>query len=130
MCLVLFLVDDICVKNSAFLWGTMEYKYDHFGVPVQKKRAGMVYFPEYKVWCSDFEKDPYRIEWIFFEEGSHLHPLIQTISHVCFLVKDIEKAVLGKKILLKPTHHPEYRMAFIEEDGVPIEFMQLTKPKT
>lgn len=102
----------------------MEYKYDHFGVPVKQKRKDMVYFSEYKVWCSDYEKDPYRIEWIFFENGSHFHPLIQTVPHVCFLVKDVEKAVFGKTFLLKPTHFQGYQMAFIEEDGVPIEFIQ------
>lgn len=102
----------------------MEYKYDHFGVPIKEKHKGMIHFPEYKVWCSDYEKDPYRIEWIFFENGSPLHSLIQTVPHVCFLVKDIEKAVFGKKLLLKPTHYQGYQMAFVEADGVPIELIQ------
>ena len=75
----------------------MEYKYDHFGVPTKQKRKEMIYFPEYKVWCSDYEKNPYRIEWVFFENGSPLHPLIQTVSHVCFLVKDIRKPSSKKK---------------------------------
>lgn len=105
----------------------MEYTYDHFGVPVPHKREGMVYYPEYKVWCSVYEKDPYRIEWIYFEKGSPMHPLIQTVSHVCFIVKDIQKATHGKKLLLKPTHSDGYTMAFIEEEGVPIEFFQLPK---
>lgn len=102
----------------------MEYKYDHFGVPIIRKLEGMIHFPEYKVWCSDYEKDPYRIEWIFFEPGSPLHPLIQAVSHICFLVTDIEKAVHGKNLLLRPTHYQGYQMAFIEEGGVPIEFIQ------
>jgi hypothetical protein len=103
----------------------MEYVFDHFGVPTQKKQEGMRYFSEYNVWCSDYEKDPYRIEWIFFEEGNPFHSLIQTHPHVCFLVKDIEKAVRGKKILLKPKYDQGYSIAFIEEKGVPIEFIQL-----
>lgn len=53
-----------------------------------------------------------------------MHLLIQTVSHVCFLVEDIEKAVRGKKLLLKPTYYQGYHMAFIEEHGVPIEFIQ------
>ena len=102
----------------------MEYKYDHFGVPIKQKRHGMIYFPEYKVWCSDYESDLYRIEWIFFEQESEMHPLVQIVSHVCFLVTNIGKAVLGKKILMEPTHYQGYQMAFIEEKGVPIEFIQ------
>jgi hypothetical protein len=102
----------------------MDYKYDHFGIPVKEKREGMIYYPEYKVWCADYEKDPYRIEWIYFEKGTPLHPLIQTVPHVCFLVADIEKAVKGKKLLLKPEHYIDFQMAFIDEHGAVIEFIQ------
>lgn len=102
----------------------MEYRYDHFGVPSQEKLPGMIYYPEYKVWASDWEKDPYRIERLFFEKGCPMHPLIQSAPHVCFFVDDIEKAVRGKKILLKPVLLEDTWMAFIEEKGVPIEFFQ------
>ncbi len=102
----------------------MNYQFDHFGVPVKEKKQGMIYYPEFKVWASDYEKDPLRIEWFFFEEGSPMHPLIQSVSHVCYLVEDIQRAVEGKKLLLKPTFYQGYHMAFIEEQGVPIEFIQ------
>lgn len=103
----------------------MDLRYDHFGVPVREKEAGMVHFPRYRVWCSDYEKDPYRVERIFFEKGSPFHPLIQTIPHVCFLVADLRKAIAGKKLLLEPVEEESYAMAFIEERGVPIEFIQI-----
>lgn len=102
----------------------MEYKFDHLGVPVRHKLEGMSYYPEYKVWCSNYEKDPYRIEWIVFEPGNEFHQLIQTATHICFIVNDIQRAVYGKKILLKPTAYENYIMAFIDQDGVPIEFIQ------
>jgi len=98
--------------------------YDHFGVPVKKREEGMIHFPEFKVWCTDYEKDPYRIERIFFEEGTPLHPLIQSVPHVCFKVKEIKEAVYNKKLLLKPIFYQGYWMAFIEEKGIPIEFIQ------
>jgi hypothetical protein len=123
-------IHSIDAKKCVFIYlgirvKVMEYIFDHFGVPVLQKREGMRYFPEFKVWCSDYEKDPYRIEWIFFEKGNAFHSLIQTHPHVCFLVKDIETAIRDKKILLKPTHYQSYSLAFIEEKGVPIEFIQL-----
>lgn len=105
----------------------MKYKYDHFGVPVKKKQKGMIHYSEFKVWASDYEKDPYRIEWIFFEKGCKMPALIQNVPHVCFIVKDIKKAVRGKKILLKPVYYQGHYMAFIEENGVPIEFFQPAK---
>lgn len=99
-------------------------EYDHIGIPSRSRREGMLYFPEFKVWTSDYEKSLYRIEWIFFEEGNNFHPLIQTIAHVCFIVQDIQQAVRGKKILLPTVHYQDYYMAFIEDDGAPIEFIQ------
>lgn len=103
----------------------MKYRFDHFGFPVKKKQEGMIHFPEFRVWTSDYEKNPYRIEWVFFEENCEMHSLIKTTPHVCFSVKDILEAVHGKKILLKPVFYQNYHMAFIEENGVPIEFIQL-----
>jgi hypothetical protein len=50
--------------------------------------------------------------------------IIQTVPHVCFLVSDIKQAIRGKKILLAPVAIDGHQMAFIEEDGVPIEFLQ------
>ncbi len=52
----------------------MDYKFEHFGVPVKQKQEGMIYYPEFKVWCSNYDSDPFRIEWIFFEKGSDMHP--------------------------------------------------------
>lgn len=105
----------------------MKYVYDHFGMPTKKKREGMIHFPDYQVWCSNYEQDLYRIEWIYFEKDCQMHPLIQTAPHVCFIVKDIQAAVKGKKLLLEPVYYQGYHMAFIEEDGVPIEFIQPTE---
>lgn len=57
-------------------------------------------------------------------KGIPLDPLIQRVAHVGFIVKDIQKAVEGKKILLHPVYYQGIHMAFIEEEGVPIEFIQ------
>lgn len=62
-------------------------KYDHIGIPTKTKQEGMIHHPGFKVWVSDYEKSIYRIEWIFFEEKSPFHRLIQTNPHVCFIVK-------------------------------------------
>lgn len=102
----------------------MHYKYEHFGVPVSYKRDDMLYYPEYKVWATNYDNDPYRIEWIYFEKDTPMHTLIQTIPHVCFMVSDIQQAVRGKTIIFAPVHYQGHWIAFIEENGVPIEFFQ------
>jgi len=100
--------------------------YDHIGIPVTEKRPGMIYIPEYKLWCSDYKKSEYCVEWIYFEEDSSLHSKIQKQAHVCFIVPDIQKAIKGKKLLLSPCLYENEWMAFIEDDeGAVIEFLQL-----
>lgn len=102
-----------------------EYQFDHFGVPVHAKQSDMIYFPNHKVWTTDYEKHPLRIEWIYFEKDTPFHTLIQTKPHVCYLVNDIQKSIQGKKILMPPEVTEGYIMAFIEENNIPIEFIQL-----
>src|SRR5438105_4262839 len=97
------------------------FQYDHVGIPVAQKQKGMIYFPDYKVWTSDYKKSKYRIEWIYFEKGCPLHPHIQKAAHVCFTVPDIQKAIKNKKILLEPCLYETEWMAFIEDhDGAVI----------
>lgn len=99
-------------------------QYDHIGIPTREKRADLIYIPDLKLWTSDYEKDPFRVEWIFFEKDCQIHPLIQRIPHVGFQVKDIEKAVHGRKILMDICVYGHERMAFIEHNGAPIEFLE------
>lgn len=100
------------------------YKYDHIGIIVERPQEGMIYYPEFKVWTSDYEASEYRIEFIYYEEGSKMHPLIQKNPHVCFLVEDVDEAVHGKNVLMEPSTHDTYRMAFIEDRGAIVEFIQ------
>lgn len=106
----------------------MELNYDHIGIPITYKKEGMVYYPDFKVWTSEYDKTQFRIEWIYFEEGNNFHPLVQTQAHVCFKVKDINAAILGKNVIVPVIFDQTYYMAFIEEDGAPIEFIQTLRP--
>ena len=101
------------------------HTYDHFGVIVPKPLEGMVYYPEFKVWTSPYDKTEFRIEFVCFEKGADYHPLIQTVPHVCFVVKDIHAAIKEHKVLKEPTPFGSIQFAFIESLGVPIEFFQL-----
>lgn len=86
----------------------------------------MVYAPELKLWFSEYEKTEFRIEWIFFEEDCELHPLIQTMPHVGFIVEDLDQAIRRRTILLEPFLYEGFKIVFIEDQGVPVEFLQLS----
>lgn len=100
------------------------YTYDHFGVIVPKPIEGMTYYPEFKVWTSSYDKNEFRIEFVCFDDGADYHPLIKKMAHVGFVVPDIEEAIKGRNVLKKPTAFGNVLFAFIEENGVPVEFFQ------
>lgn len=104
---------------------SQKLKYDHMGIPTMVKKEGMIHASDpFNVWFTPYEKSPFRIEWVYFEERSHFHPLIKTMPHVAFIVEDLKKALEGKKILFQPERWENIIFAFIEDDGIPIEFIQ------
>lgn len=103
----------------------MRYEYHHMGIPTTESREGEEYVPEFKMYVSGYETSEFRIEWMRFDEDCDLHPLIKAVPHVAFKVNNIEEAIKGKKVLLKPYYPLEgFRVAFIEDGGAPIEFIQ------
>ena len=51
--------------------------------------------------------------------------MLQTIPHVAFKVDSIDEAIIGKKVLLEPYYPFErFRVAVVEVDGAPIEFIE------
>lgn len=101
------------------------YKYHHMGIPTKEIREGEEYIPEFKMHVSGYETSEFRIEWMRFDQDCSFHPLIKTVPHVAFLVDDMQKAIKGKNIIMQPYYPLEgFQVAFIEDGGAPIEFIQ------
>lgn len=105
-------------------------KYHHVGIPTQKSFPGEVYLPQFKMHVLGFENSPYGVEWIRFEEGSPIPRLVQKVPHVAFEVDDLEAAIAGKELLIAPNSpSPGVTVAFIVDNGAPIEFLQFEEVK-
>ncbi len=103
-------------------------KYNHTGIPTNSKFDGEIDLPHLKITVSDHTKNPFGIQWIRFWDDSSYPELVKTVAHVAFEVEDLEKALLNRKILIKPNSPSEgLVVAFIEVDGVPIELMEYCK---
>ena len=101
-------------------------KFHHVGIPTTEKHDHEVYLEDAKLYVTDIDQSPYRVEWLRFEEGSPMPELLKTTSHVAFVVEDLEKALEGKEILMQPfTPMEGLTVAFIISDGAPVELMQL-----
>jgi hypothetical protein len=67
----------------------------------------------------------FRIQYHRFEKDSPLHELIKTMTHVAFKVDSIDAAIEGRTVILEP-YYPfaGFRVAMIEDNGAPIEFIE------
>ena len=103
-------------------------KFHHFGVPLAEKRADMSYGDALKVWFTDPSTSPHTIEFLWFEPDCSLSAEIKSGAHVAYEVENIDAAVEGKRILLPVTEIvPGFKIAFIHDGDIPVEFMQVSK---
>jgi len=100
-------------------------RYHHVGIPTNEKRPGEVYLEKFGLYVVGFENSAYGVEWLRFEPGSPLPGLVQTVAHVAFVVDNVEKAIEGKEVLIEPNSpSPGVQVAFIVENGAPVELME------
>ena len=103
-------------------WG---WRYHHLGIPTDEPRPGEVFLEEHGMHISGFGTSPYGVEWMRFEPGSSVHPLIQRFPHIAFEVDDLGKALEGKELLGEPTSPMAgVRVAMILHNGMPVELLQ------
>lgn len=80
-----------------------------------------------QVYLTDYSQSANRIEWLNFIEGSTVMPeLIQTQTHMAYEVPDLAAALEGAKVIFGPAVCDEHlTIAFIEEEGIPVELMEI-----
>jgi hypothetical protein len=103
-------------------------EFDHIGVPAAAKRDGMRFLESKRLWLTSPADHPYRVEWLWYEADSPEAELVRTVPHVAYRVESPEEAMAGKRLLAEPFDvFGEVRVGFIEVDGAPIEFVELTR---
>ncbi len=105
-----------------------KYKYHHIGIPTKKPIEGEVYLKDYKLYHFGYEDSEFGIEWMRYEDDCPLPEIVKTLPHIAFEVDDIYKAIQGRKVIIEPNSPSEGNIvAFIEENGAPIELIQTNK---
>ena len=103
-------------------WG---WRYHHLGVPTAKVMPGERYIEKYKMYVSGFEKSPFGIEWMRFEQDSPISVLVKTVPHLAFEVDDLEEAIKGKEVITAPNNPSAgVRVAMILDNGAPVELIE------
>ena len=107
--------------------GDLLRRYHHYGIPTLEKRADetLVEVGGFKFYSTPFEANKWHIQWHRFPEGHGLPELLTQVPHIAFQVDDLDAEIRDAKILFGPyTPIEGYRVAMIEEQGVPIELVE------
>jgi len=103
-------------------------KYHHLGIPTQNKLKDEIHLKELKMYVSGFGKNPYGVEWVRYEDDAEFPDMVKQLPHVAFEVDDLEAAIKGKNVIIQPNSpSPGVMVAFIEDNGAPIEFLQIDR---
>jgi hypothetical protein len=103
-------------------------KYHHLGIPTTERREGEVHLKHLKIYVSGYKESPYRIEWMRYEPDAPYPELVKSLPHVAFEVDDLEQELEGRNVIIAPNcPSPGVTVAFIEDNGAPVEFLQIDK---
>lgn len=102
-------------------------KYHHYGIPTKAVTPEMTFVEThgFRFYSTPFDANELHIQWHYFPENHGLPELVTKVPHIAFEVDDFEAEIQNKKVLLEPYSPLEgFKVAFIEEEGVPIELIE------
>ncbi len=103
-------------------------KFHHLGIPTKEKLKDEIHLKHLKMYVSGYGKNPYGIEWVRYEDDANFPEIVKSLPHIAFEVDDIKEALTGKQIIIQPNSpSPGIIVAFIEDNGAPIEFLQIDR---
>jgi hypothetical protein len=74
-----------------------------------------------------YEESAYGIEWMRYGIDCPLSSIVKKLPYVACGVDDVYEAIRGKYVIIESNSPSEGNIvAFIEENGVPIELIQTT----
>jgi hypothetical protein len=106
----------------------MKKEFHHIGIPTTAKQPNEIHLAPSKLYITDANQSEHRVEWLRYEAGSPMPELLQTVAHVAFKVDNLEEALAGRKVIVQPFAPMEgLRVAFIDDGGAPVEFLEFKK---
>ena len=100
-------------------------KYHHIGIPTKEIKPNETYLEKFKLHCTDHKSNPYGVQWMRYDEDCTLPEIVKTVPHIAFEVENLDAALEGKEVIIAPNNPSKnVRVAFILEEGAPIEFLE------
>jgi hypothetical protein len=106
-------------------------RYHHIGIPTTESKPGETHLKNHKLFVVSHQKSEFGVEWMRFEADAAVPDLVRRVAHVAFEVTDLSSELAGREILIPPNSPSDgVRVAFIVENGAPIELLEFTDPNT
>ena len=94
------------------------------------RAATLLWLKDLKLFVVSHQKSEFGVERMRFEADAAVPDLVRRVAHVAFEVTDLSSELAGREILIPPSSPSDrVRVAFIFENGAPIELLELTDPK-
>lgn len=103
----------------------VSYSLHHIGIPTEQHFAEERFAAKVGMYTTDDLSGPVPIQWHRFEPDSPLPTLLKMQPHFAYKISDLAAAIKGHTVILGP-YEPidDYRVAVIDNVGVPIEFVE------
>ncbi len=100
--------------------------FHHIGLIADTEKPGETFYDSLKVWGTNPDDDPNRVEWVRFAPDS---PLIDTpvakMPHVSWAVDDLDAELAGKEPVVGPLSVADnVRIAYFMQDGLLVEYLE------
>jgi len=106
----------------------MKKEFHHIGIPTSTRQPNEIHLAASKLFITDATQSEHRIEWLRFEPRCPMPALLHTVAHVAYTVDSLDEALAGRKVIVQPFAPMEgLRVAFIEDEGAPVEFLEFKK---
>jgi hypothetical protein len=106
----------------------MKKEFHHVGIPTQTQQPNEIHLAPSKLFITDALLSEHRVEWLRFEQGSPMPDLLQKVAHVAYTVDSLDEAIAGRTVIVPPFAPMDgLRVAFIDDGGAPVEFLEFAK---
>ena len=100
--------------------------FDHIGMTTTKKMPNERYVQQTKVWVTDPQLHPFKIEWLRYEDESTVPDILRNSCDVAWHVDDIAAESVGLKVIIAPFSSVAGHVVgfFQTDDGAIVELME------
>ena len=103
-------------------------EFHHIGIPTTQPQPNEIYLASIKLFITDASQSAHHIEWIRAEADCPFPEVLKTTAHVAYTVENLDAAIQNQEVIWPPFEPlPGIRVAFILDDGAPVEYLEFAK---